>query len=477
MQLEFFLEDKERIKLAILRYIELKDRSIEVRELASFIEVTETRLKKFIDELNNELYQFESNAHIHSDGVIVHPINIDYSIVKKFRLSYYKEAPTFLLFKAFIEENMTVKEFSIRHYFALPTVYLRQRTIKKFLSKHNLEIKNGKVVGNETIIRNLIFSVFFDIYNGIELPFTEEIRNQIKSLSEYLTFLFHLRLSKTEQVKLNLLIGILICREKNGFSLSKEEDFFIFLTSSDIQLVIDKIADFLSIEDETKKCIEIRYLLGFLKSLGVDEVPVVIQASKFEDIDEISINLASKITSELKINEHKNRISFENKLIALNRYRQIFDFTLSSFASSNQRDYFLESYPKLSKAVTRALTICKEQLHFSDETIVNQLFFEYVFLLINHFAFIEIPVYVCVDFSLGNLYTNFIQNQIQGFKNLNIIVENRLTSKTDIFVSDSVIENLSITQIIWKRPPTPNDWEVFGDAIIDVKRQREKDVN
>ncbi|MDB7088864.1 hypothetical protein PM729_14390, partial [Enterococcus mundtii] len=186
---------------------------------------------------------------------------------------------------------------------------------------------------------------------------------------------------------------------------------------------------------------------------------------------------ASKITPELKINEHKNRISFENKLIALNRYHQIFDFTLSSFASSNQRDYFLESYPKLSKAVTRALTIYKEQLHFSDETIVNQLFFEYVFLLINHFAFIEIPVYVCVDFSLGNLYTNFIQNQIQGFKNLNIIVENRLTSKTDIFVSDSVIENLSITQIIWKRPPTPNDWEVFGDAIIDVKRQREKDVN
>jgi len=81
---------------------------------------------------------------------------------------------------------------------------------------------------------------------------------------------------------------------------------------------------------------------------------------------------------------------------------------------------------------------------------------------------------VCVDFSLGELYTNFIQNQIKGFKNLSIILENRLTSKTDIFVSDSVIESLSITQIIWKRPPTPLDWEMFGDAIVDVKNKSKR---
>ena len=87
---------------------------------------------------------------------------------------------------------------------------------------------------------------------------------------------------------------------------------------------------------------------------------------------------------------------------------------------------------------------------------------------------VEVPVYVCVDFSLGELYTNFIQNQIKGFKNLSIILENRLTSKTDIFVSDSVIESLSITQIIWKRPPTPLDWEMFGDAIVDVKNKSKR---
>lgn len=476
MELEFFLEDRERMKLSVLRYIEIKkDKNIILTELTSFIGISELRIKKVMDELNYELTQFETNPKILNDGIIIRPINIDYSIVKRLRLEYFKKAPTFLLFKSFLEESMTVKEFSKKYYLALPTIYVRQRLIKNFLSTYGIKIKNGRLVGNEITLRNIIFSVYFEIYNGIELPFSKLIVQQIKSLTKYLSFLFHLKLSKTETVKLDLLIGILLCRLRNGFYLSEEEDYFYSLKKfSAIDRIVKKISDLLLIKETKKGIREVRYLLVFLKSIGVEDISIHVKEIKFKDIDRTSRYISEKISSELNLKEDRNKINFEKNLINLNRNHKIFDFILSSFNSDDQTNYFFEVYPNFSFAVAKALSIYKNDLRFGDKTLVNQLFFEYVFLLINDYPLAEVPVYVCVDFSLGKLYSNFIQNQIKGFKNLNIVLENRLTSKTDIFVSDSVIEALSIKQIIWKRPPTPLDWEMFGDAVIDVKNNKSK---
>lgn len=332
MELEFFLEDRERMKLSVLRYIELrKDKNILLTDLVSFIGISELRIKKIMDELNYELTQFETNPKIINDGMVIRPINIDYSIVKRLRLEYFKNAPTFLLFKCFLEESMTVKEFSKQYYFALPTIYVRQRLIKNFLSTYGIKIKNGRLLGNEISLRNIVFSIYFEIYNGIELPFSKLIGQQIKSLTKYLSFLFHLKLSKTETVKLDLLIGILLCRLRNGFYLSEEEDYFSWI----------------------KK--EVRYLLGFLKSIGVDEIPIKMKEMKFKDIDKTSREVSEKIDSELNIKGDKKQVSFEKKLINLNRDHKIFDFILSSFNSDDQTNYFFEVYPKYSYAVAQAL--------------------------------------------------------------------------------------------------------------------------
>lgn len=476
MELDFFLEDRERMKLSVIRYIEIKkDKNIILTDLTSFIGISEVRIKKIIDELNYELTQFETNPKIINDGLIIRSINIDYSIVKRLRMEYFKKAPTFLLFKSFLEESMTVKEFSKQYYLALPTIYIRQRLIKSFLTTYGIKIKNGRLLGNEITLRNIIFSVYFEIYNGIELPFSKVIVQQINSLTKYLSFLFHLKLSKTETVKLDLLIGILLCRVKNEFYLSEEEDYFYFKKkNSAVDRVVEKISNLLFINETEKGINEVRYLLGFLKSIGVEDIPIQVKEIKFKDVDKTSRNISEKIYSELNIKEHRNKINFEKNLINVNRNHKIFDFILSSFNSDDQTTYFFEVYPNFSSAVAKALSIYKNDLCFGDETLVNQLFFEYMFLLINAYPLAEVPVYVCVDFSLGKSYTNFIQNQIKGFKNLNIILENRLTSQTNIFVSDSVIEALSIKQIIWKRPPTPLDWEMFGDAIIDVKNKSKR---
>ena len=76
---------------------------------------------------------------------------------------------------------------------------------------------------------------------------------------------------------------------------------------------------------------------------------------KFKDIDKTSREVSEKIASELNIKGDKKQVSFEKKLINLNRDHKIFDFILSSFNSDDQTNYFFEVYPKYSYAVAQAL--------------------------------------------------------------------------------------------------------------------------
>lgn len=81
-------------------------------------------------------------------------------------------------------------------------------------------------------------------------------------------------------------------------------------------------------------------------------------------------------------------------------------------------------------------------------------------------------VYVCVDFTQGEAYTHFIYKQIEGFRNQNIVVQTKISSKTDLFISDFASERLSAEQIIWKEPPNADDWEAFGAIVSQIKQRK-----
>lgn len=52
---------------------------------------------------------------------------------------------------------------------------------------------------------------------------------------------------------------------------------------------------------------------------------------------------------------------------------------------------------------------------------------------------------------------------------MNICYEEKLSTKTQIYLSDFLIDTLPCHQMIWKRPPTPEDWAEFGHLLLTVK--------
>ncbi|EHS7939144.1 M protein trans-acting positive regulator, partial [Enterococcus faecalis] len=98
-------------------------------------------------------------------------------------------------------------------------------------------------------------------------------------------------------------------------------------------------------------------------------------------------------------------------------------------------------------------------------------YYDFLFLLLSKIPLNELEktIVICVDFSYGKAYTELITAQIEGFNNLTLKIEHKLTEKTDLYISDVAMSREKLEQIIWKNPPTPEDWKYFGEKIIEIK--------
>lgn len=137
--------------------------------------------------------------------------------------------------------------------------------------------------------------------------------------------------------------------------------------------------------------------------------------------------------------------------------------------------FFQQTYPLFDLIVTsfisKLATSPQRPLTQNDQ---NNLYFSYMFAMINSVQLDDTAdqVYVCVDFSQGKLYTDYIIKTLQAFSNARIIIEPRLSAKTDIYLSDFYSTHIKQQQIIWQNPPTAVDWTELADTIVIIKKQK-----
>ncbi len=96
----------------------------------------------------------------------------------------------------------------------------------------------------------------------------------------------------------------------------------------------------------------------------------------------------------------------------------IFDFEMTSFTSKKQLQFFFETYPIFSTAIQKVIQENKRYFLGKDERFMIRLFYDYLFLLVGicPVSYFEAPIHVCIDFSQGSAYTDYIISQVKGFK-------------------------------------------------------------
>ncbi|BDH63969.1 helix-turn-helix domain-containing protein [Enterococcus faecalis] len=471
------LDEDQRYQLFIIRFLDVTmDEYITISKIVELTGQSKFKVIKFIHTLNYDIRKFKENCKIVIQNDLLIIENIDLTIIKLLQIDYFKTSQPFLLLIYLLEEGGTIEKYATDNFLSTSKAYATRRQLITFLKSLGIKVKKNRLVGEEFSIRNILSTLIFEALNGYYSPFSNETNMFVKKTRELLTYFYNLRLTPTQVKKMEVLIAISLIRCKNGNSIgysffTDAEKFFL-----NIKNEIYHISNYIVVEQNIL-IDEFSYVSMFLFTEGLleKEFNDKFSFSYFEGLDNDSSRISKKIIQKVE-NSYNIKFSIEihnvyaQRLKQANRRKAIFSFETSSFATNNQIQSVRELYPIYSEIVWYVIE--EEYIDVSKDSL-SRYFYDYLFILIDVIppTKVEQPIYVCVDFSQGTDYTKFIVKQIEGFKDLNLVIEYRLTSHTNVLISNCVWENFNGTQIVWKNPPTPSDWEYFGNAVIRTKRK------
>lgn len=480
--MEDLLSEDARYKLAILNTFEIKkNQTISIDYFCELLGISKFKIQKYIEELNIECVTEQS----FSDFIVIERgdlicFDITMEQIREQRLTYLLESPTFKLFHEILCNPTTIEKFSKKYFLSLSKAYGIKKDLNKFLKKWKCTLKKDHIEGDELVIRNLFFEVYYYFYNGISFPFSEEVFSATNQLYRNLVTAFNLSIPPTQRVKLEIFLAIQWLRIKNNHWIEKPY----------VEVPIESLTKLQSItsvyreEPDIMTTGEQAYVFLFLSTQDIVKVPILY-------VDD-EINTKVKQLTTAFIMEMKTHLNLENRPLIKNEQeiyqhleRQLqqiharffsFKFTSSTFISENQIQFFEEGHPKFHQMITAFIQdLDRKAILILSENEKVKLYYDYMFamamLLPNHY--IENEIYVCVDFSHGPTYSSYIAQTIQSFKNFNIVVEQKIRANTDLYISDFLIKKLNCPQIIWKNPPTASDWEDFGNKIIEIKGEKQ----
>ena len=193
--------------------------------------------------------------------------------------------------------------------------------------------------------------------------------------------------------------------------------------------------------------------------------------------------VAAKLTDQFMSNvvahhilvdpQQLSQLPLRDKIFNIHIQFTTFYIEPTTFVDASQVSFFQESYPLFDEIVSSFILGLKQQtlIQFSTKDATN-LYFSYMFALINAIPneLLVDKVYICVDFSQGDLYTDYIISTLQAFNNAHIVIEENVSEHTDIYLSDFYSRFITQTQIIWQDPPTPTDWAQLADTIVATKK-------
>lgn len=470
MNFNYLLTEDDRYQYYILQYLELnKTNYMSIDSVCEFSGLSKFKVKKYLNQLKHDLAELGGATGINildNSEITVQALNT--LIVKKIRLQYLQRSGIYLLLQNAIIENLGIEAFAKQHFYSKSYTYALKKQLTKLLKEYQIEYRNNELHGDELVVRNFLYTIYYDFYNGLDRVFSREIEQLIEQLGKQLTRFYALDLSLVKKMKLNLFLGVCIQRIQRQHTLSVPYFTTDDVTDKGVSLVETVLK--LKLGAVVDQC-ECDYILTFLFAENITTTYLgQARLKQFEVVMTGTQAINEMIMRELALPTTVEEPLYQ-QLVTVNLRLALFYAEVSTFTSEHQITFFQESYPTSSRVVLKQLPIFLELATVNSRLRVS-LFYQYLFAIIESvpYQILNPAIYVCVDFSIAQSYTHYIEKQIMGFKNLNIILEKKITQKTQLFVSDFAQEALKINQIIWKNPPSTEDWGDFGDLIIQIKK-------
>lgn len=468
------LMESDRYKFYLLQYLELnKSFYCSVEQISDLLEISRYRLEKYLQELMDELKRqtLPGEIKVMENGEI-QISDLSHATVKKMRLFFIEKSQSFQIFHQYVTKEKSLDTQIEELHLSRSSTYRLYKKLKIQLQDEGIRIRKNKLVGSEFVIRSFLLDIYYEIFNGLKNPFDETIQNQTKELIHYLIYHLNFSLPKTQEHKLLFFISVWLIRIRNGHYVN---EVFIEYQDNSLTDYLDRwIGSYAEMTEEERRK-EISGLLLFLQTIEV------VLDSPIYFVDRIENRQAQKVTTDFLqyLADHsaftmsglmKNQ-KLHSGLLEINRRWLIYHFRETTFVTKVQRQYFQEINPELDRIIQGFIEKIDEQNMLLTEQEKNKLYYDYLFFLMGEISVkqLEEPVFVCIDFSHGSNYNQYIQTMLSSLQSMNICYEQKLSTKTQIYLSDFLIDKLPCHQIIWRRPPTPEDWSEFGQMLLNVK--------
>lgn len=467
---EELLIDRYRYEWVILKYIEnYKNHYCTVSELSKILAISSYKVETYIDELNTYLSLISKDTAIciKKSGEIT-CANLDYVTVKKIRIKFMKICELFnILDNFFINEIPMKKQVALLHS-SQTASYVKFRHLKSLLNEENILIKKSRIIGNELSVRSIFFSTYYELFNGIENPFPKEIRQMTDKIIKQFSSQYIVTIPKTKEIKLAIFISIWFIRIKNKHFI--QENYVDYVKNDFTKWLKKAINSDSSIDDEQLEN-EIGYFLMFCH-FEIDNEQFVTKFRTF-DLYQEAVKLTQKFISMFfDTFSYEIKDDFiEKELTNIHIKWLVYRFKNQSFIIKGKFNYFQETNPAIDKFIQDFFREIEKTTFFQSDSEKNKLYYDYLFLLVTQLPMekIETPLNICIDFSHGNNYNSYIKMMLQSLQSMNLIFEAKISNNTKLFLSDCAMDKLNCEQLIWKKPPTSNDWKELGELLVKLK--------
>lgn len=487
MDYTLFFEKNDQLGFSLLQQFTAdRDQIVPQSALLEVLPLSEYKLTQLLDTLNQDLAAVQSTPDCKIsfiDKNLLRGHNITTTAVHEIRLMYLERSVLFDLFNYnLLTSNRESKEnFRKKHYISKTKFYATQLQLRDILSHSDFYQSPSIIEDTEYTTRLRLFEFFYTAFNGIGSPFADmdtQVNNFIVTVQAHL----NLMIKPVQRAKLSIFIKIWLLRVLDKYPMT----ITIIPEANLTDEVKNRLADIQSAAEQTfslkLNSAEMNYFYSFLVTQqylpGIETY-----------LDQTNFPLAYQLTDQLMEllltdNVFVSPETFDTTQLRETLTKTHLRFTTfyvepTTFISFNQIDFFQETYPLFHTIINQFIQYltAHQILHLSQHESAN-LYFDYMFTLITTIPDNQLhdKIFICVDFSQGELYTNYIIKTLQGFNNAKLVIETSLSTNTDLYLSDFYTNSIKQPQIIWRNPPTPDDWAELGDVIVRIKQAKNQPV-
>lgn len=468
------LDQNAKMKLELLDLLQPKlSEKIELSFFAQKTGLSKFKLGKLINELKMDLQQKLdlTNIFTFKRGVIqVNGFICDEDILK-IRQHYLDNSLIYQLLIFLLFSTKPINKFTAEHYISPSSLYLYKKRINKLLEKEHLLIKKNRIVGNEWRVRSVGYSIIHDL-NGIGYPFTEQQKNQSDRFVFWIEQCFNIRIRNSLRYKLSLFLSVSALRIKKK-AYFHESHMTINVDSA--APLIQQLAKKLKAEYQLSDTVAINEASLLAIYLYINRI---IHIKSYLDFSEIKATLSIFNSNYLNmIKEMAESISLDYQLLKallkgvqpIHERLMLMPDVHHRFRNIRHFQFLKEEYPLFDQKVHETIRKIGNAVLLTEEEKAD-LYICYMMELIENFPLeaIEEAVYITLDFSYGKAYEEFIAEHLQYALAGKIVIEEVISSKTDIYISDFHLGNLQCTHILWQRLPNNHNWHKLISQIKQI---------